>query len=146
MFISGIAVVLGLTAGCAVALQGPFISMIGGRIGNLESVFVIHLSGAVLAAIPLMMLRGGGLTEWRTLPWYVFFGGGFGLVIVGTIGFGLPKIGAAGIFTLIVVGQMIMGVIIDHYGWIGTPIRPLDLGRVAGVAVMIFGTWLVVRV
>jgi len=145
MFAIGMAVLLGLLAGVAVTLQGPMIGLISQRMGSLESVFIIHLSGAVLSGIPLLILRGGALGEWRSLPWYTFFAGGFGLVIVGTISIVLPRIGAAGIFTLIVVGQIVMAVIVDHYGWFSTPVRPADLARIAGIAIIMFGTWLVIR-
>jgi len=145
MLMIGIAVVLGLIAGCAVALQGPMISLIGQRMGNLESVFIIHLSGTILSGIPLLLFRGGGLTEWRSLPWYVFFAGGFGIIIVGTISFGMPRIGAAATFTLMVVAQLAMAVLLDHFGWFHTTIRSLDLTRAAGIGIIMIGTWLVVR-
>lgn len=146
MLVVSFVIVMGLVAGSAVALQGPMIGMIGKQMGNLESVFIIHLGGAILSGIPLLLLGGGSLSEWRGLPWYVYFAGGFGMIIVATISFGLPRIGAAGIFTLIVVGQLIMAVILDHFGWFQTPIRTVDLSRVAGIAIIMFGTWLVVRV
>lgn len=145
MLVIGIAIFFGLLAGSAVALQGPFISMIGQRMGVLESIFIIHLSGAVLSGIPLMLLGGGALNQWRSLPWYVYLGGGFGIIILGTIAFGLPRIGAASIFTIIVVAQLIMAVIMDHFGWLQTPIRIVDMSRIFGIAIMMFGTWLVVR-
>lgn len=145
MGLVSIAIFFGLIAGSAVALQGPMINLIGQRMGNLESVFIIHLSGTILSGIPLMLLGGGGLTEWRSLPWYVFFAGGFGIVIVGTISFGLPRIGAAAIFTIIVVAQMITAVALDHFGWFQTPVRAADLGRIIGIVIIMFGTWLVVR-
>ncbi len=145
MVMVSIAILFGLIAGTAVALQGPMISLIGQRMGNLESIFIIHLSGAFLSGIPLLFLGGGALNQWRSLPWYVFFAGGFGIVIVGTISFGLPKIGAAAIFTLIIVGQVITAVLLDHFGWFQTPVRTADLSRIAGIAIIMFGTWLVVR-
>lgn len=145
MFVIGVAVFMGLLAGVAVTLQGPMIGMIGERMGNLESVFIIHLSGTILSGIPLLVLRGGALGEWRSLPWYTFFAGGFGMVIVGTISVVLPRIGAAGIFTLIVVGQIVMAVIVDHFGWFSSPVRPADLMRILGILVIMLGTWLVLR-
>jgi transporter family-2 protein len=141
----GIAIVFGLVAGSAVALQGPMISLIGQRLGNLESVFIIHLSGAVLSGIPLIFLKGGSLSEWRTLPWYVLFAGGFGIVIVGAISFGIPKLGAAGIFTILIIAQLITAVVLDHYGWLQPTVRAVDLTRILGIGIILFGTWLVVR-
>ncbi|MBU2645850.1 DMT family transporter [bacterium] len=145
MFVIGFAILFGLIAGSAVALQGPMISLIGQRMGTLESVFIIHLSGAVLSGIPLVVLRGGSLSTWRTLPWYVFFAGGFGMIIVATISFGLPRIGAAAIFTIMIIAQLITAVTLDHFGWLQPTVRSLDLTRIAGIGIIMFGTWMVVR-
>ena len=145
MVFVGLAIVLGLIAGSAVALQGPMISLIGQRLGNLESVFIIHLGGAILSGIPLIFLKGGSLNEWRTLPWYVLFAGGFGMVIVGTISFGIPRIGAAAIFTIMIVAQLITAVVLDHFGWLQPTVRAVDLTRILGISIILLGTWLVVR-
>ena len=145
MVVVGVAIFFGLIAGSAVALQGPMISLIGQRLGNLESVFIIHLGGAVLSGIPLILLGGGSLSEWRALPWYVFFAGGFGLIIVGTISFGLPRIGAAGVFTIMIIAQLITAVILDHFGWLQPTVRAVDLTRILGIGIIMIGTWLVIR-
>lgn len=145
MLMVSIAVLFGLIAGSAVALQGPMISLIGQRLGNLESVFIIHLGGAILSGIPLLLLGGGSLNEWRTLPWYVFFAGGFGMVIVATISFGLPRIGTAGVFTIMIIAQLITAVILDHFGWLQPRVRSADLTRILGIGIIMIGTWLVIR-
>jgi len=145
MLFVGVAVLVGLVAGSAVALQGPMISFIGQRLGNLESVFIIHLGGTVMSGIALLFLGGGSLGQWRVLPWYAFFAGGFGIIIVGSISFGLPRIGAAAFFTIMVAAQMLTAVILDHFGWFQTTIRTVDLTRILGVGIIFIGTWLVVR-
>jgi transporter family-2 protein len=103
------------------------------------------LGGAVLSGIPLILLGGGSLSEWRTLPWYVFFAGGFGLIIVGPISFGLPRIGAAGVFTIMIIAQLITAVILDHFGWLQPTVRAVDLTRILGIGIIMIGTWLVIR-
>jgi uncharacterized membrane protein YdcZ (DUF606 family) len=44
-----------------------------------------------------------------------------------------------------VAGQLIVGVLIDQFGVLGTLVRPLDLIRVAGLALVLLGAWLVIR-
>ena len=79
------------------------------------------------------------------MPWYVFSAGLLGLIILGTIGYVLPRIDVAKWFTLIVAAQFLLAALIDHYGWLGAMLRPLDPGRMAGLGIMMAGVCLVVR-
>lgn len=53
-----IVIVIALAGGVAVGLQSPMTSQISTRLGVWQSVFLVHLSGAVAAAT-LLLLRGG---------------------------------------------------------------------------------------
>jgi bacterial/archaeal transporter family-2 protein len=35
--------------------------------------------------------------------------------------------------------------VIDHFGWLGAEKSPVSAGKVAGVALLALGTWLVIR-
>ena len=135
----------GLMGGLAVGLQGPLASMIGQRLGPLESVFIVHLGGLIAAAIPLAFLRGGALGSWRVVPWYALVAGLFGLVVVVAINFTIPRLGAISTVMLIVTGQLIAGLVIDHFGLLDTAIRPISLSRIIGLAILFVGVYLVVR-
>ena len=140
-----LSVIVGLLGGIAVAFQNPLASQMGQRLGILESVFVIHLGGAVLAGLPLLLLAGGGLGRWRGVPWYVLGAGGLGVVLVSAVAFIIPRIGVAATVSLVVAAQLAVGAILDHYGWLGAPLRPLDPARLGGMALLLAGGWLVLR-
>ena len=53
-------IVVGIISGAVIGLQGPLASIITHRLGLLESVFIIHLGGTLVALIPLLVFRGGG--------------------------------------------------------------------------------------
>ncbi|HEX7586908.1 MAG TPA: DMT family transporter, partial [Anaerolineae bacterium] len=73
---------IGLAGGVAVGLQGPLTSLMSQRIGTMESVFVIHLGGAILAGAIVLGMQGGNLGAWRTVPWYALAAGALGLVVL----------------------------------------------------------------
>ncbi len=75
-------IIIGLLGGFAVGLQGPLASLISQRVGVLESAFIVHLGGVVAALVPLLMLRGGNLGQWRNAPWYALGAGTLGLILV----------------------------------------------------------------
>ena len=54
-------------------------------------------------------------------------------------------IGGATFIALLVAGQMIAALAIDHYGLLGFPVRPLDAWRVAGALLVVAGVFLLAR-
>ena len=138
-------ILIGLIGGVAVGLQSPLASMITQRLGLFESVFIVHIGGALIALIPLLMYGGGKLVEWRTVPWYALAAGIFGLVVIGAISYMIPRVGIAAAITTIVAGQLLVSTILDHYGLLGSTGRSLDLTRVVGLAVVMIGVWLTVK-
>ncbi len=140
-----IVIIIGLLGGIAVGLQGPLASLISQRIGAIESAFIVHLGGAVAALIILIAIGGGRLDSWRTVPWYALGAGVLGLILISSISYAIPRLGIATTLTLIVVGQLGVGAILDHFGLLGAAIRPLDLSRLIGLGVIFIGIWLMVR-
>jgi len=138
-------VLIGLAGGIAVGLQGPFSSLMSGRLGLLESIFIVHLGGALIAGVPLLLRGGGHLRDWRSLPWYAVTAGAYGLVVIAAVSYTMPRIGAASTVVLIVAGQLMISSLVDHFGLFNTGERPLDLTRLLGLAVLFFGVWLIVR-
>lgn len=137
-------ILIGLAGGIAVGLQSPLASIISQRLGLFESVFIVHIGGAIIALIPLLVFGGGKLSLWRTLPWYVLGAGIFGLVVIGSISYMIPRVGIAAAITTIVAGQLLVGTILDHFGLLGAAGRSMDMTRAFGLAVVLAGVWLTV--
>ncbi len=136
---------IGLAGGIAVGLQSPLASMLSQRLGIFESVFIVHIGGALVALIPLLFVGGGKLSQWRSAPWYALFAGVFGLIVIGAISYMIPRVGVAASIITVVAGQLLVGTILDHFGWLGAAERPLDLTRVIGMIVVLVGVWLTVK-
>jgi transporter family-2 protein len=138
-------ILIGLAGGIAVGLQSPMASVLTQRLGIFESVFIVHVGGAILALLPILFYGGGKLAQWRSVPWYALGAGVFGLVVIGAISYMIPRIGVAGAITTIVAGQLLVSVILDQFGWLGTMVRPMDSTRAIGLAVVLIGVWLTVK-
>ncbi len=137
-------VVIGLVGGVAVAVQASLAGIITEQLGVVENVFIVFGGGFLTALILLLINQGGRIKEWSSLPWYVYLAGPLGIVIISSIGYAIPRIGLASTLTLIVVSQLIIGVVFDHFGWLAA-LRPIDLSRLVGIAFLFMGTWIVLR-
>lgn len=141
LFLALVAVVGGL----GITLQGQFMGIMDRILGTQESVFITYASGGLLASILMLITRGGNLAAFRQVPWYAFLAGATGLVIVGAIGYTVPRLGLAPAFTIMTASQLALAAAIDHFGLMGATARPLGPSQLAGLGVLLAGVWLTVR-
>ncbi|MBC8075882.1 MAG: DMT family transporter [Chloroflexales bacterium] len=140
-----VVIVIGVLGGLAVGVQSPLASIISQRLGPLESVFIVHLGGALAAALPLLVRGGGQLGAWTRVPWYALGAGVLGVIVIGAVSIAIPRLGATATIILVVVGQLLVGILIDQWGLLGTAVRPIDLLRIAGIGLVVLGAWCVIR-
>jgi bacterial/archaeal transporter family-2 protein len=76
-------------------------------------------------------------------PWFLYIGGFCGFIIVLSLAFVFPKLGAALTTALLVLGQSAAALAIDHYGLMGMPRDPISLPRVAGLVLVAVGIVLI---
>jgi transporter family-2 protein len=77
--------------------------------------------------------------------WWGWTGGFFGAVYIVISIVLLPRLGAATVVALIVVGQMLASVAFDNVGAFGLPRQPIDAARIAGALLLVAGVFLIRR-
>lgn len=119
--------------------------------GYVESPLIATLVSFAVGTLALLVIVIGSRTAWPPLrvfgsmPIWLWSGGLLGMIFVGgSIVLG-PKIGAAALVGWVIAGQLIMSVILDHFGMAGFPVHPATLTRLVGVGLLIAGAALVVR-
>jgi transporter family-2 protein len=138
-------IVIGLVGGVAVGTQAPIAGVMAQKVGGASSSLIVHLGGALASLALLLARRGEQIGEWRSLPWYMLGCGAFGLILYLSLSYTIPRVGAAGAITLLVVGQLLAGMVIDHFGAFGIASRALEADRIAAVALLLAGGYLMVR-
>ena len=136
---------LALISGFAITLQAQFMGLLDKTLGTKESVVITYTSGGIIAVLLALGTGGLNLKGSQSLPWYAYTTGALGLVIVGTIGYVVPRLGAARGLTLILASQFLLAALIDQFGLFAATPRPLDLSKYIGLGIMLGGVWLVVR-
>jgi bacterial/archaeal transporter family-2 protein len=142
------AVLLTVVAGGAAALQPVLNSAVGKEVGTWQSALLNFVVGAAALAV-LVLLVGGGFGAFRhssSVPWYYLVGGGLcGVVIVTSLLLTVRTLGAGPVTAAVITGQLGLSLVIDQFGWLGVDRRPLSLAKVAGIVLLVAGTYLVVR-
>jgi transporter family-2 protein len=139
-------VLLTACAGGLVALQAPINSGLGKVTGGLPAALVSFSVGSLLlAGIVVLSGKAGGLTSTFDVSWYYLLGGVLGAAYVTTALLAVPAIGAGGVAAATVTGQLTAAVVIDRLGLFGLDEVPITPLRVAGVGLLLAGTFLVLR-
>jgi bacterial/archaeal transporter family-2 protein len=138
-------ILIGLIGGVSVGLQSPISAAMGQRVGGTASSFIVHLSGMILSGL-LLFLRGGEkIRDWASLPWYMLGAGLFGVVLYQSMTITFPRLGSTTMITLIIIGQLVTGIVIDHFGWFGVSVHSVSPARLLGVIVLMLGGYLIAR-
>jgi transporter family-2 protein len=143
----GAAVVLTAFTGGLVALQAPINSHLGKAIGTWQTVCLSFAIGAVAMA-GLAALTKGGLGQFagvRDVSILYLTGGLLGAAYVSSVLVTVRYLGLGGVTAATIAAQLAVSVVVDHFGLLGVERQPINAARVAGVALLALGTYLVVR-
>ncbi len=132
--------------GGLIALQPPINAGLGRATGNLPAALVSFAIGTLLLALIVALIgQTGGLSSAFDVRWYYLTGGLLGAAYVTMALIAVSSIGAGGVAAATITGQLTMAVVIDRMGILGLEQTPLSATRVAGVVLLLAGTYLVVR-
>jgi len=140
-----VTIIIGIVGGIAVGVQSTIAGKMSQQVGGAASSLIIHISGAMLSAILLLIRGGEQIQNWRNLSWYMLGSGIFGVVLYLTLSHTIPRLGATSAIVLIIIGQLMVGMVIDQFGLFSLPIRLIDGYRIFAVVLLIAGGYLMVR-
>lgn len=134
---------LAVCAGIGVAFQSAANANLSQKTG-LGAALVVNTS-IVMAGVLAFFFAQGPHTNFHPAgtPWFLYIGGFCGFIIVLSLAFVFPKLGAVLTTGLLVLGQSAAALAIDHYGLLGMPRDPVSLPRVAGLALVAVGIVLI---
>ena len=142
----GLAVLATALAGALIALQPPVNAGLGKLTGNVPAAFVSFLVGTLaLGAIVVATGKASNLGSTFDVRWYYLTGGLLGMVYVTAALVTVSSIGAGGVAAATITGQLTAAVVIDRLGILGLEEVAVTPQRIAGVALLLGGTYLIVR-
>ena len=117
----GLAVVLGVGAGCLVGMQAPINSRLGKSVGTAQAATFSFLIGTAALLVLASFWRGGlgNLSRIPDAPWWALVGGLLGAVYVTVALVAVRRLGASGLTAVVITGQLVISVVIDRFGLLG---------------------------
>jgi transporter family-2 protein len=146
MFQLALPITLAVGAGISLVVQQALNTNLRMALGSaVWSGFTSYLVGTICMALFAIATREPVPVAQVTakVPFWAWSGGLFGAVFIGLAILLIPQIGAATFFTLLVTGQMLASLCLDHFGLLGVPVHPVSPVRFAGAACLIVGVVLI---
>ncbi len=139
-----LALITGALIPIQAATNAAFSKSIGNPLVTGLMVFVVGLAAMILFTL-LSRTAFPARQQLVSSPLYGYLGGIIVATYVVMITILVPRIGVGTAIGLIVTGQIICAVAIDHFGLFNTAVRPVSFTRLAGILLMIAGVYMVMK-
>ena len=133
-------------AGVAITIQSGINSQLRTQIQHpLLAAFISFVVGTIALAILLLFARESmpALSTYSNIEWYKYTGGLLGAFVVTVTLISVSQIGAGNMFVLVVSGQLVTAVLMDHFGVLGMKPNPVNIQKIIGIVLLIAGAWMV---
>jgi transporter family-2 protein len=139
-------ILLALAAGAMMPTQAATNNKMAGVIESpILAAFISFFVGTV-ALFVYVLVSGAplwNLSSAKEAPPIAWIGGLLGAFFVTATVLLVPRLGVAMTFSLVIAGQMIVTLIIDHFGLLGVPMKEVSLARIAGIVLIAGGVVLI---
>ena len=133
-------------AGLMMAVQGTINSVLGKKIGLAETTFIVHATAAIILVFILFFKNNHiNLKVFKEIPWYLYLGGGMGVIITYGVVTSIPKLGVAVTTTAIITAQILTASVIDHLGVLGLEPVSFNWVKLIGILLMAVGVRLLLH-
>jgi len=134
-------IIIAFIAGAFLPIQAGLNTRMGKALESPVAASMISFIVGALAVVTYIGITREHIswTGLRSAPGYVWLAGALGAFYVTAIILAFPRIGPALTFGLVVAGQMVVAVALDHYKVLVAQQHSINLWRIAGVVLVVAG-------
>lgn len=138
---TGLYTLLALFIGAIISIYFPMNSAVSRYIGSPMTANISFFVVALLTSIFLFAIWGDvkTLNNIKQVPSYLFLTGVISAFIVLGTTFLIPQLGARKFFILTIAGQIVMAMIVSHFGVLESPKDPLTIKKIVGAVLLFAG-------
>lgn len=137
----------GIGAGALFAIEAAINGHVGVVLHSpLQATFLTFIISTFLLFILVISRKNLdhlSLIKTRHTPWWAFLGGVLGSISIFLNTWLIPILGNGTAIVLGILGQIILSLLIDSFGWLGSSKRPIELSQILGLIVLIVGATMV---
>ncbi|PJH93152.1 DMT family transporter [Bacillus sp. SN1] len=134
-----------LIGGVTLSAQSSINGTFSRKAGTIETTFLTYLTGTMFLTIFILFFGSGNVLGLLEAPkWQLsaaFLGTAYLLLTV----IAVPRIGVIATNIAGIAGQLVIGVMIDHFGWFNSLVIELDIKRVFALLFMIISLYFIYK-
>lgn len=143
-----IGALLAIGAGMSVVVQQAINANLRGGLNSAAWAGVVSYAVGTLCMLMLVVVMRDNVPTTAAIArtnWWAWTGGFFGAIFITLAIFLVPKLGTATFIALLVAGQMIASMVIDHFGLFGISEHPVNGPRLLGALLLVAAVVLIRR-
>jgi bacterial/archaeal transporter family-2 protein len=133
---------LALAGGVALGIQAVVNGGLGRKVGAIEGSFISFLVGTAGLFFVVLFFGKGNILAISQVPKWQLIGGLLGALSVFVIVLVVPKIGVTSVLISVIAGQILIGLIIDHFGLFGSRSIPIDYKNAIAILLLFTSLYL----
>jgi transporter family-2 protein len=137
-------IALAVLMGIVMSIYLPMNSSVSKYIGSTITANVTFFTVALLTSIVIFIIFGEfhSIYNIRDVPVYLYSTGFISAFIILGTTFLIPYLGARRFFILVVAGQILMAVLVSHFGILESPKDAVTIKKLIGAFLVVFGAYI----
>ncbi|MCG7376542.1 MULTISPECIES: DMT family transporter [Paenibacillus] len=132
-------IIFAILGGACITLQGVANTRISTDIGTWQAATITQLTGFILAALILIVVRDANVQGLKQVKPLYLAGGAFGAVIIFSEVSAIQQMGVTFTISALLIAQLTLTFLVDSNGWFGVVKQKMKLPQFLGIALMITG-------
>ncbi|WP_434356998.1 DMT family transporter [Parasalinivibrio latis] len=132
--------------GCIIPVQAVMTNALKSKlaIDQVDATFILYLGGAVTSLFfSLVINKHNVLLKFELSDWWMWASGCIGAFYIFFMFIAFPKLGVSVSILFVFLGQVVLSVVIDHFGLFGVPRHPISVTKAVALALILMGAVLI---
>lgn len=142
-------ITIALASGLAVGIQATLFAVMGRSIGPVRTSLILNVTGGIVAGLIMIGIFGVMGNEHWNIPKstlvFAVIAVTLGIFIISGVSLAFQRTGVAVGIAAVFAGQMLIGIVVDALGLVGSEAVPVDSRRLLGLAIMVIAIALLVH-
>lgn len=130
-------------AGATLSFEGAIYAELGKTIGQIETSFYNFFLGSIIMGLLWLFFGKGRISYTLEAPKWALLGGLLGVVYLTSIVVSVPFVGVGITMVAVIIGQLMMSMTIEHFGWLGSKKNKINKEKIYAVISMIIALILI---
>ena len=134
-------IALAFSMGLIMSIYLPMNSSVAKYIGSSITANVTFFVVALITSIVIFLLSGqfNTINHLKDVPAYLYLTGFISAFVVLGTTFLIPHIGARKFFILLITGQILMAIVVSHFGLLESARDPINMKKMIGAVLVLAG-------